>query len=398
MGIHFSDPPVANCFTRTSLLLGLCLLLGLAPNARAQLDNRAFLYPLTVRPAYDHQLRLSVNAFQFFKDNEYFNKIADGYTLFGTQFNPRLTYFPSPNLRVEAGVFLWKDYGNPRLQQVRPTFTAVYQSPNGKNRVLFGNIESHLHHGYIEPLFDFERVILKRLEEGLQYQFQARHVRLDTWVDWQRQQYRYSNYQEEITGGLASEFILTPDSTRNWRFSVPVQFTAQHHGGQIDTLDKPLQTLFNYSLGLRVARQLPSRTVQRLRAEAYGAFFDDHSFTKAYPYSSGTGLYLNAGADTRFVNVLLSYWQGNHFVAPLGGRLYQSVSTTVANPQFTDANRKILLVRFLRDFRLPGHVVLSTRLEPVYDFNAHLLDFSCGVYLNFNQEFFLAKLRASTSD
>ena len=389
---------MANCFTRASLLLGLCLLLGLAPGARAQLDNRAFLYPLTVRPAYDHQLRLSVNAFQFFKDNEYFNKIADGYTLFGTQLNPRLTYFPSPNLRVEAGVFLWKDYGNPRLQQVRPTFTAVYQSPNGKNRVLFSNIESHLHHGYIEPLFDFERVILKRLEEGLQYQLQTRHVRLNTWVDWQRQQYRYSNYQEEITGGLASEFILTPDSTRNWRFSVPVQFTAQHHGGQIDTLDKPLQTLFNYSLGLRAVRQLPFRTVQRLRAEAYGAFFDDHSFTKVYPYSSGTGLYLNAGADTRFVNVLLSYWQGHHFIAPLGGRLYQSVSTTVANPQFTDPNRKILIVRFLRDFRLPGHVVLSTRLEPVYDFNAHLLDFSLGVYLNFNQEFFLTKLRASAPD
>jgi hypothetical protein len=389
---------VANYVTRASFLISLCLALGAAPAAQAQLDNRAFLYPLTVQPAYDHQLRLSVNAFQFFKDNEYFNKIADGYTLFGTQFNPRLTYYPSPNLRLEAGIFLWKDYGNPRLQQVRPTFTGVYQSPNGRHRVLFGNIESHLHHGYIEPLFDFERVILKRLEEGLQYKFQTRSVRLDTWVDWQRQQYRYSNYQEEITGGLASEFVLTPDSTRKWRLSVPAQFTAQHYGGQIDTLDKPLQTLFNYSLGLRVARQLASRTVPRLRAEIHGAFFDDHSFTKAYPYSQGTGLYANAGADTRFVNVLVSYWQGHHFIAPLGGRLYQSVSTTVANPQFTDANRKILLVRFLRDFRLPGHVVLTTRLEPVYDFNAHLLDFSLGVYLNFNQDFFLAKIRSSDSN
>jgi len=380
-------------FSRVSFLAGLCLWLGYVPRAQAQLDNSAFLYSLTVRPAYDHQLRLSVNAFQFFKDNEYFNKIADGYTLFGTQFNPRLTYYASPNLRLEAGIFLWKDYGNPRLQQVRPTFTGVYQSPNGRNRILFGNIESHLHHGYIEPLFDFERVILKRLEEGLQYQLQSRRVRLDAWVDWQRQQYRYSNYQEEITGGLASELLLTPDSTRNWRLSVPLQFTARHYGGQIDTLDKPLQTLFNYSLGFRAERQLTSRTVSRLRAEVHGVFFNDRSFTKIYPYAQGTGLYLNAGADTRFARVLLSYWQGHHFVAPLGGRLYQSVSTTVANPQFTDPNRQILLVRFLRDFRLPGQVVLTARLEPVYDFNAHLLDFSAGIYLNFNQDFFLAKLR-----
>lgn len=378
--------------------LVLVWLLGLAPPARAQLDNRAFLHPLAVGPAYDRQLRLSVNAFQFFKDNEYFNKIADGYTLFGTQFNPRLTYFPSSNLRLEAGVFLWKDYGNPRLQQVRPTFTAKYLSPSGRHAVLFGNIESHLHHGYLEPLFDFERVMLKRLEEGLQYKFQSRRVHLDAWVDWQRQQYRFSNYQEQITGGLATDFALLRDTTSAWRLNVPLQFTAQHFGGQIDTIDAPLQTLFNYAAGVRLARRLPFNGVRRVWADAYGLYFQDRSFTYALPYQKGTGLYLNAGVDTRFGNVLVSYWQGHHFVAPLGGRLYQSVSTTVGDPQLTDPNRKLLLVRLLRDFYLPGNVVLTARAEPVYDLNARVLDFSLGVYLNFNQDFFLTTLRGHHGD
>lgn len=33
-------------------------------------------------------VKLAVRAFTFFKDNEYFNKIVDGYTLFDTQLNP----------------------------------------------------------------------------------------------------------------------------------------------------------------------------------------------------------------------------------------------------------------------------------------------------------------------
>ena len=115
--------------------------------AQAQLDNEAFtgsnpgkashLQPLpgagesvandlVLPDSAAGQLRLSVHAFTFFKDNEYFNKIADGYTLFGTQLNPQLVYYPLKELRLEAGVFLWKDFGNPTLKQVRPTYRATW--------------------------------------------------------------------------------------------------------------------------------------------------------------------------------------------------------------------------------------------------------------------------------
>ena len=118
------------------ILVGLVAVLIRVETAQAQLDNRAFTSPTPGRsrettevlPVTDSmegvdaymapaagELRLSLHAFTFFKDNEYFNKIVDGYTLYGTQLNPQLVYYPTKDLRIEAGVFLWKDFGNPVL-------------------------------------------------------------------------------------------------------------------------------------------------------------------------------------------------------------------------------------------------------------------------------------------
>ncbi|OON67977.1 hypothetical protein [Hymenobacter sp. CRA2] len=333
-------------------------------------------------------MRLHLDAFTFFKDNEYFNKIIEGYTLFGTQLHPKLVYYPTAKLRLEAGVFLWQDFGKGRLQQARPTFTARYRS--GAHEVVLGNIRGHLNHGYIEPLFNFERVILKRVEEGLQYRYLGNRVQLDTWVDWLRQQYRYSNYQEQIAGGFSSNFRLTGDNSP-LTVSIPVQFTATHNGGQIDTLDRPLQTLFNGAAGVYVSKDNVG-PFSRLHLQAYGLGFKDRSFEYQLPYHQGTALYLNAGADTRWLNVLVSYWHGHKFVAPLGGDLYQSVSRSVGNPTYREATRQLLFVRLMRDFSLGEAAAITVRLEPVYDFRAGSTEFSAGVYLNFRQEWLLGNV------
>lgn len=372
------------------LILTLVACLSRPGAVLAQLDNRAFVHPLVVGPQYERQLRLDVQAFLFNKDNEYFNKIEDGRTYFGTHLLPRLVYFPTANLRVETGVFLWKDYGTPRLRQVRPLFTIKYQS--GPHSLAFGNIEGNLYHGYIEPLFDFERVITNRLEEGLQYQLQKPRLRLDAWVDWQRQQYRFSNFQEEVAGGLAADATVLGDSS-GWLLRVPFQFTGTHRGGQIDTIPTPLQTLFNLASGVRVRKQLPSHFFQAVHFDGYATYFHDYSFTYQLPYKQGTGLYLNAGVDTRLSNVQVAYWRGNGYISPLGGRLYRSISNSVSDPQYLEKDRQLLIARFLKDYRLPGGLILTTRFEPLYDLNNGLFDFSMALYFNFNQSFLLTTLR-----
>lgn len=405
------------------ILVGFVVVLIRVGEARAQLDNAAFTSP---SPGYHSvfltpvdgtaaelkkyrlerdsiktldsllfsrkagELRVSLNAFTFFKDNEYFNKIVDGYTLYGTQLNPQLVYYPTKDLRLEGGVFLWKDFGNPQLKQVRPTFRATWTM--GKQQIILGNIRANLHHNYIEPMFNFERVMLNPLEEGIQMRYTGKRLFVDQWVDWQRQQYRYSNYQEEVAGGLSSRYRISPDNSP-WTVALPFQFTAIHHGGQIDTLDKPLQTVFNEAFGLEARRILGGPTLRAFRFNGYVLGYQDYSFTKGqFPFQYGRALYLNGTLETRFADVMVSYWQGSRFMAPLGGDLYQSASRTVSNPDFLDRKRNIIFVRLLRDFRISDGAALTARVEPVFDLNAKLLDYSFGIYLNFRQDWLLGNV------
>jgi hypothetical protein len=386
------------------ILVALVVVLIRVESAWAQLDNSAFASPAPGRDwarmaAPDStaspvgagveggDVRLALNSFTFFKDNEYFNKIVEGYTLFGTQLNPQLVYYPTKDLRLEAGLFLWKDFGNPALQQVRPTFRATWTK--GPHQFIVGNIRPHLNHNYVEPLFNFERVMLAPLEEGLQYRLRTSRAFLDVWVDWQRQQYRYSNFQEEIAGGLSSSFQLIGGNGAPWSVSIPLQFTATHHGGQIDTLDKPLQTLFNEAAGVELVHAVGSA---RLRLNAYALGFQDHSFVNQLPFRNGTGYYLNGTLQTKYADVMLSYFEGRRFISPLGGDLYQGLSRSVTDPGYSEATRQLLLLRLMRDFRIDDAAALTVRLEPVYDLNARLLDFSLGVYLNFRQEWLLGNV------
>ena len=405
------------------ILVGFVVVLIRVGEARAQLDNaaftspspgyhRVFLTPVDGTAAklkkyrlerdsiktldsllFSHnagELRVSLNAFTFFKDNEYFNKIVDGYTLYGTQLNPQLVYYPTKDLRLEGGVFLWKDFGNPQLKQVRPTFRATWTM--GKQQIILGNIRANLHHNYIEPMFNFERVMLNPLEEGIQMRYTGKRLFVDQWVDWQRQQYRYSNYQEEVAGGLSSRYRISPDNSP-WTVALPFQFTAIHHGGQIDTLDKPLQTVFNEAFGLEARRTLGGPTLRAFRFNGYVLGYQDYSFTKGqFPFQYGRALYLNGTLETRFADVMVSYWQGSRFMAPLGGDLYQSASRTVSNPDFLDRKRNIIFVRLLRDFRISDGAALTARVEPVFDLNAKLLDYSFGIYLNFRQDWLLGNV------
>ena len=393
------------------ILVALVAVLIRVETVQAQVDNRAFTSPApglgrdtlegfpfaekregaaaAVGPEAG-ELRFQFKDFTFFKDNEYFNRIVDGYTLFGTQLNPQLVYYPTKDLRLEGGVFLWKDFGNPVLKQVRPTFRATWT--HGKQQIILGNIRANLHHMYIEPMFNFERVMLNPLEEGIQTRIRGKRLWLDEWVDWQRQQYRYSNYQEEVAGGVSARYRISPDNSR-WDVAIPFQFTGIHHGGQIDTLDKPLLTVFNYALGLQARYQLAGPTVRAVRFDGYGLAFQDNSFTPGQlPFQYGRALYLNTTLETRYVDVMLSYWQGSRFISPLGGDYYQSTSRAVSDPRFVDPFRRVLTLRLLRDFRISDAAALTARIEPVYDFNAQLLDYSFGMYLNFRQEWLLGNV------
>ncbi|MFC5269110.1 hypothetical protein [Adhaeribacter terreus] len=371
-------------------------------------------------------LELNIKTLGFFKDNEYFNKIADGYTLFGYQLNPSLQYYASEKIRIEAGALLLKDFGNNKYKLIQPTFTATFST--GNHTVLFGTLYGNLNFGYIEPLWDFERQLTKPVQNGIQYIYKGRKLDLQTWVDWQVMQYEFDTKQEEIAGGFISNInllekqnILTDVvadgviiSQRNQikKISIPIQFTAKHKGGQIDINDRPLTTIFNGAIGIEASKSLSDETsgifsekynqrkpfLKSLYTKNYFVAYNDHSFTHQLPFQSGSGIYLNAGADTRWANFMLSYWHGNGYISEFGGKLYQSASTTVHNPTYVEKKRDLLMLRVMKDWNAGDGLTFTGRLEPFYDFTTNSTEFSAGLYLNFNTDFYLTKLKRNSTN
>lgn len=374
----------------------LVILLTLSCFAQAQLNNKALLQQVPVQEQNANDIRISVQALGFLKNNEYFNKIADGYTLFGYQLNPKLSYQPTANVRVEAGVLLWKDFGASGYEEIAPTFTIKVQREQWE--LLFGTLDGNLNHGYIEPLYDFERLILNRLENGIQYKLTTHRLRLDAWADWVNMLYRGENDQEQVNGGAAVSILLLEQEGRgnladSLYLSLPVQFTAQHKGGQFDASDLPLTTVANAAIGLELEKKYSRRVLHRLYTKNYIIGFKDFSNELQLPYKQGHGLYFNIGADTKYQDVMLSYWRGDGYISELGGRLYQSASTTFKNPDYLEQERELLILRLMKDIELVDDLSLTLRLEPLWDFNNPKLEFSSGFYLNFNTDFFLAKAK-----
>ncbi|RIJ37090.1 hypothetical protein D1627_13465 [Pontibacter oryzae] len=343
-----------------------------------------------------NEIRINVQALGFMKNNEYFNKIADGYTLFGYQLQPSVSYQPSKDVIIQAGVLLWKDFGTAGYEDITPTFTIKVKKQQWE--LLFGTLEGNLNHGYIEPLYDFERLVTNRLEHGVQYKVNINSLKLDAWVDWANMLYRGENDQEQINGGAALAILLLQRQGEqhpadSLRVTLPVQFTAQHKGGQIDASELPLTTLANAAIGVEVEKKYDRMFLHRLYTKNYLVSYKDFSNEKQLAFRQGHGVYVNIGADTKYQDVMLSYWRGKGYVTELGGKLYQSGSTTFKYPDYQEKERELLILRLMRDYNLAENLSLTMRLEPVLDFQNPKLEFASGLYLNFNTDFFLARPR-----
>ena len=384
----------------------------------AQLDNSSFYSKKEWSSLIDssklnlnqRKLNFEIDYFGFFLNREYFEKIADGYTLFGSHFLSKLSYSADTTLKISAGVFLRKDFGsqtdNSRFNQIQPYFQFLYKK--NKHQFIFGNLEGNLQHNLIEPLFNFENVINRRLENGIQYKYLSKNTSLDTWIDWVTMIYPYSNFDEKLHFGLNIEqnIITSKNNNKNkkkWKSKVLLQFTAIHRGGQINTTTTPLVTIFNGTIGNKTTyyfennqekeRENNNTYLKYISTHFYGVFFIDNSSVPGFTFENGTGFYANLELATKRHQLMVSYWRGQDFVAPLGGDIYSSVSRIYASNTQNEPLRNLLILRFLTNFSIPNVTEDKARIvfraTPYYNFGTKEVNFSTGLYAVFNTNFLL---------
>lgn len=357
-----------------------------ASGAIAQINNTPF-YDITKLDASDsNKLWLKINALGFTKNNEYFNDIADGYTLFGNQIAPVFTYQPLKNFSVSGGLFLRKDFGISGLQQVSPILRFTYHRDS--LQVIFGTLNGALAHRLVEPLYDFDRFLVNPIENGLQVRYFKNLWFADFWIHWQRMIYEGDPFQEEVTGGLSLEREIRFE---NFSVFIPFQALVYHKGGQIDTSPASLETFWNSAIGVKMAGQSQS-FFKKWESSFYYLHYKDFSNDKLQPFEDGEGYYFNGAITTKFdLQVMLSYWKGNEFISIMGGQLYPSVSSVFKDPDDIEKHRELLILRFSHDIHIYKGISLISRFEPYYDLGNKTFEFSHGLYVNYRQRIPLIK-------
>ena len=359
-------------------------------NLHAQLNNEAFFAPFKGDTLEEKQFSLQLDHLNFLKNNEYFTKITDGRTLFGMHIIPKAVYQAHPKLRLEGGAFLWKDYGSKGFQQVEPVFTARFMA--GTNQVLMGTLDGGLQHNLIEPLYDFENQLIRRLEYGFQWKHQSQKLKLDAWVDWRNMIYPNSRDQEQIVGGINAEPVLYEGNRT--KVSLSFQGNVYHSGGQIDTSNLPLTTWFNGAAGFKT-RTTPGNGIflKYIELQAYMVGFKDNSTTKKFDFTSAGAAYINLSAKTRWVELMLSYWESKKIVSYQGGPLYRSISNNTKNLGYAEDSRQLIFIRILKDWEIMPNIWITARVEPYFDLKNNFWEFSHGLYINYKGELWKSKTK-----
>ncbi|OJJ14522.1 hypothetical protein BKI52_42860 [marine bacterium AO1-C] len=378
---NFMKPQICSFFW----FLGFVLLKNVS---FAQLNNQIFVDSLSIQPKEVHKLYLQVQNLNFVKNNEYFNDIIPGQTFFGYQLKPRFVYFAAKNVRVDAGMYVLRDFGKEQFTRVAPVFSVKFQKSN--TSLTLGTLQGNLAHRLVEPMYDFDRVLTNRLENGLQIMHNGQRWYLDLWVDWQQAIDRGAPLQEEIFGGLHTYYkiINKPYLT----IQIPLQFTILHQGGQEAFIAKPILNTMNLATGLQIHLGFHKTAfIQSIKLDNYVLGSQAAEVTIGQPdFDNGQAFYGNLTFETKWGDLMTSLWLGDRFNSAQGGGLYRS--TGVSDKTFTERHRDLLLVRYLRNFNISEYTRFTIRIEPSYDFNSQEIEAAIGLYVHFNPKFFLKKI------
>ena len=86
------------------LLLGSVISAAAHPEDDADMPRRMGSQTYSVDTAKINTLGLELEALAFFKDNEFDGNVQNGYSLPGVRLQPRLTYTPIRQIKLELGL------------------------------------------------------------------------------------------------------------------------------------------------------------------------------------------------------------------------------------------------------------------------------------------------------
>ncbi len=285
------------------------------------------------------ELTLGIDNLSFIKDNEYFNLIADGYTLLGNQTEVSLKYQAHQNYRFTVGFYALKYFG---IKNFEPLIPYVgLEIKKGRSRFNIGKLYTDQRHQLPDEIYAFERLLDdRRIEHGLQHRFNNNHWKTDTWLEWEQFIYKADHRRERLNFGQTTTFR---QSLKHWKITIPLQIYLQHRGGQINVRDSDgsqvnnAVVFANSALGLTIENKLNKQMSFGVKYQ-YLRLDTNTDNPEELLFRSGFAHKWQAFVKYRYWHICVSHWNANKFVAPKGNDMFQSVSRRVE--KYVDAQNQ----------------------------------------------------------
>ena len=336
----------------------------------ADMARRMGYQTYRVDSAQTKTLGIELEALAFFKDNEFDGNVQRGYSLPGVRLQPRLTYTPIDEIKLELGLHAtiysgankypcyvfhdiakWKGDQYQSGAHLLPFFRATARFK--AITLAVGHIYGGATHGLIEPLYNPELILTDDPEMGFQMIVDTKRWHSDLWMNWQSYIFEESSHQEAFTVGW-TQSINVWQRTREGRthaLNIPIQLTVQHRGGEQDNTHLGVQTIANGALGLAYGYQAPaSRILTGIQAEATALYCLQQSGS-LWPFKNGPALWVKASVDfIRDLRVTAGFFSAKDFCSLYGSQYFGTLSTKHAGGRFSSMNTGLLGVEYSRTF------------------------------------------------
>jgi hypothetical protein len=280
----------------------------------------------------------------FFLDKEYYNLIADAYTLAGHKINSGISVRIAGKWKLYGGADLYKFWGDGAKIEIIPVFYIAYKDNNRTFRM--GNLNRENNHKMLRPLYDPESAYLpQKTETGLQYIYNDEKNEWELWLDWHRFIRKKDTFRERINLGGRMDYTVARFG--RWEWHLPLQFLIHHRGGQINMKGKYMQgknatfSILTGAAGLTALYRMTGR--HHLHFFVYGlTYLTNSSSPEELIYPSGHAAYAGANWFTDNWQAGFAYWYADRFNAPSGEDIFQTVSRKIE--RYFDDNGEILPV------------------------------------------------------
>ena len=330
------------------------------------------------------KLELKLRANTFFKNNEYFGDFIKGYTLIGYMLQPELFYRPLKKVEISVLWNVLQYSGYDKFSDYKPYFRIKFK-PTSNLDIILGRIDANVSHRLIEPIYNPERYFLNNIENGLQFNYHSARYNGDLWLNWEKFLLWDDPWQERLTVGHKSEFLLNKNDKAT--IFLTGEFLVSHRGGQIDLNDDPIQTLENGAVGFCV--RYKSNEKLSLVYNSRFAQFHAVDATDDIPYIDGYGIYNKLLIKFYNFGFICGHWFGDMFMNFRGDKLFTSQAIYRENNK---NKRAILFNELYYSKKIQNIFSLKAGVNTYYNlYNgdleyAYMLSFVYNQMFNFNKK------------